>query len=248
MTLHDSYLGAYASVTDRSKDWYVFNWEKCQTCQKDIDCNPLCEALRKIPGDISDFVFEPGSSSGFVRFPPKAMIQNIARIVRNNGGKIIANEVTTGVGRTGLWFGFQHYAPLGIDGVLQRDWRADAPAHLPCGHQFPNVTYRPPQLRETEIIRLRLHDQFLRGRRKACHPTQLHRIGILRAQGIVELWKGMLNTAKQGQRGYEYYQQTANRTRHDYSSLVAVRVSLPYMSERSASSAAASRLLEPVVS
>lgn len=109
MTLHDSYLGAYASVTDRSKDWYVFNWEKCQTCRKNIDCDPLCDLLQKIPGDISDFVFEPGSSSGFVRFPPKAMIQNIARIVRNNGGKIIANEVTTGVGRTGLWFGFQHY-------------------------------------------------------------------------------------------------------------------------------------------
>jgi acetylornithine aminotransferase len=76
---------------------------------KNDKCDPFCDALQDIPEVISDFVFEPGSSSGFVRFPPKRLIQNIANIVRNNGGKIIANEVTTGVGRTGKWFGYQHY-------------------------------------------------------------------------------------------------------------------------------------------
>jgi acetylornithine/N-succinyldiaminopimelate aminotransferase len=109
MTLHDSYLGSYSSVTDRSKGWYIFNWEQCILCRKNDNCDPFCEALQDIPEDISEFVFEPGSSFGFVRFPPKGLIQNIAKIVRNNGGKIIANEVTTGVGRTGKWFGYQHY-------------------------------------------------------------------------------------------------------------------------------------------
>jgi len=109
MTLHDSYLGAYVSVTDRTKGWYIFNWEKCKTCREKDDCDPSCEALQDIPEDISDFVFEPGSSSGFVRFPPKALIQNIVEIIQKNNGKIIANEVTTGVGRTGKWFGYQHY-------------------------------------------------------------------------------------------------------------------------------------------
>lgn len=65
--------------------------------------------LQKIPKDVSEFIFEPGSSSGFVRFPPKALIGNIAKIVRDNGGKIVANEVTTGIGRSGKWFGYQHY-------------------------------------------------------------------------------------------------------------------------------------------
>ncbi len=109
MTLHDSYLGAYASVTDRTKGWYIFNWEKCTACRQNERCDSSCEALQGIPDDISDFVFEPGSSSGFVRFPPKALIQNIIKIIRHNNGKIIANEVTTGVGRTGKWFGYQHY-------------------------------------------------------------------------------------------------------------------------------------------
>lgn len=109
MTLHDSYLGAYVSVTDRTKGWYIFNWDQCKTCRKKDKCDFSCEALQNIPEDISDFVFEPGSSSGFVRFPPKALIQNIVKIIRKKNGKIIANEVTTGVGRTGKWFGYQHY-------------------------------------------------------------------------------------------------------------------------------------------
>lgn len=109
MTLHDTYLGAYTSVTDRSQGWYLFDWDQCKSCEKNDRCDPSCEALLDIPKNISDFVFEPGSSSGFVRFPPKALIQKIVNVVRQNNGKIIINEVTTGVGRTGKWFGYQHY-------------------------------------------------------------------------------------------------------------------------------------------
>ncbi len=109
LALHDAYLGSYSSVVDRSEGWHSFNWENCQTCLKKDECDPDCEALQEIPDDISEFVFEPGSASGFVRFPPKALIQNMADIVRGNEGKIIANEVTTGIGRTGKWFGYQHY-------------------------------------------------------------------------------------------------------------------------------------------
>ena len=109
LALHDAYLGSYSSVIDRGEGWHSFNWENCQTCPRNDTCNPNCEALQEIPDDISEFIFEPGSSSGFVRFPPKSLIQNLVNIVRKNKGKVIANEVTTGIGRTGKWFGYQHY-------------------------------------------------------------------------------------------------------------------------------------------
>ena len=109
LTLHDSYLGAYSSIIDKSRNWHLLNWEPCKTCLNKEKCDLSCEVLQKIPEDTSEFIFEPGSSSGFVRFPPKALISNIVKIVRNNGGKIVANEVTTGIGRTGKWFGYQHY-------------------------------------------------------------------------------------------------------------------------------------------
>jgi len=110
MTLHDSYLGAYSSVSDRSSGWFMFDWTQCATCPHNGECRKDCEHLRCIPTGISDFVFEPGSSSGFVRFPPEALIHNLVGIVRAGGGKVVVNEVTTGTGRTGKWFGFQHYA------------------------------------------------------------------------------------------------------------------------------------------
>jgi acetylornithine/N-succinyldiaminopimelate aminotransferase len=59
---------------------------------------------------IGAFVFEPGGSgSGFVRFPPKQLVRDIAQRVKPAGGFVVANEITTGMGRTGKWFGFQHY-------------------------------------------------------------------------------------------------------------------------------------------
>ena len=58
---------------------------------------------------LGGFLFEPGSSGGLVRFPPKKLVQNIVVAVKENNGLVLVNEVTTGVGRTGLWFGYQHY-------------------------------------------------------------------------------------------------------------------------------------------
>lgn len=112
MTLHDSYLGAYSSVTDRSSGWYLFDWTSCENCKSNNNCKSGCELFKKIPEGISEFVFEPGSSSGYVRFHPESMISNLIEIVREKGGKILVNEVTTGIGRTGKWFGYQHY---GVD-------------------------------------------------------------------------------------------------------------------------------------
>jgi acetylornithine aminotransferase len=109
MTLHDSYLGAYSSVSDRSSGWFLFDWTTCENCQLKNKCTRECGLLKQIPAGISEFVFEPGSSSGYVRFPPESMIKNLIEIVRENGGKILVNEITTGIGRTGKWFGYQHY-------------------------------------------------------------------------------------------------------------------------------------------
>ncbi len=59
--------------------------------------------------EIAAFVFEPGNSGGLIKFPTNEFIQSVASAVKQNGGLLMANEVTTGYGRTGKWFGFQHY-------------------------------------------------------------------------------------------------------------------------------------------
>ena len=109
LALHDAYLGSFSSAINRNEGWHIFNWQKCKTCPQVNECDPACVELQGIADDMAEFVFEPGSASGYVRFPPRALIQNLVKLVRNNGGKIIVNEVTTGIGRTGKWFGYQHY-------------------------------------------------------------------------------------------------------------------------------------------
>ena len=111
LTLSDSFLGSYGSAGSKRKDeWYLFDWQKCRSCNTADACDPGCRYFEQIPFDrIGGFVFEPGSSSGLVRFPPKSFIQNVLKFIRDHDGFIQINEITTGFGRTGKWFGFQHY-------------------------------------------------------------------------------------------------------------------------------------------
>jgi len=111
LCLHDSFLGSYGSASKKQADeWHLFNWSTCRTCPEAESCNPGCSLFSSVPfNDLGGFVFEPGSASGLVRFPPPALIRNLVRLTRNDGGLIMVNEITTGMGRTGKWFGYNHY-------------------------------------------------------------------------------------------------------------------------------------------
>ena len=111
MTMADSYFGAYGSAWRRDeREWYSFDWTPCPECPEDRPCDRSCKHWAAIPFDrIGGFLFEPGSSAGLVRFPPVKLIQAIVGEVHRSGGLVQVNEVTTGIARTGRWFGFQHY-------------------------------------------------------------------------------------------------------------------------------------------
>jgi acetylornithine aminotransferase len=103
LTFQNSFLGSYGSAGQKSLDeWYLFEWH--------ASTDP-CDGLDKIPFEkIGGFAFEPGGSGiGFVKFPPKPLVQEIVRRVKQTGGLVAVNEITTGMGRTGKWFGFEHY-------------------------------------------------------------------------------------------------------------------------------------------
>jgi acetylornithine aminotransferase len=111
MTMADSYFGAYGSASRRdANEWYSFDWQECSDCDHSGEGEEVCEHWSAIPFDrIGGFLFEPGSSSGLVRFPPERLVRSIFRRVKKDGGLVLVNEVTTGIGRTGEWFGHQHY-------------------------------------------------------------------------------------------------------------------------------------------
>jgi acetylornithine aminotransferase len=111
LTMHDSYFGAYGSAHRREASaWFSFDWSACSHCDQADDCSKGCEHWETIPFDqIGGFLFEPGSSSGLVRFPPDKLISAIVGKIKSRDGLLLVNEVTTGMGRTGEWFGYQHY-------------------------------------------------------------------------------------------------------------------------------------------
>jgi acetylornithine aminotransferase len=113
LTMADSYCGAYGTAHRKAaEEWLLFEWSQCAGCGRpDGDDACLdCPRLAAVPfAELGGFLLEPGSSSGLVRFPPARLVRALARGVRERGGLVVVNEVTTGMGRTGAWFGYEHY-------------------------------------------------------------------------------------------------------------------------------------------
>ncbi|MBD3336544.1 MAG: aminotransferase class III-fold pyridoxal phosphate-dependent enzyme, partial [Candidatus Eisenbacteria bacterium] len=78
MTMADSYFGAYGSASSKAREeWFCFDWTACGGCPDGKICDETCEHWAAIPFDrIGGFLFEPGSSSGLVRFPPRKLVQS----------------------------------------------------------------------------------------------------------------------------------------------------------------------------
>ncbi len=102
LCLNNFYISAYGISSARSKeDWISLDLTEYNGNPDDF--------LADVPFDrIGAFIFEV-NASGTVKLPPKALIKEIANRVQSSGGLIVVDEVTAGTGRTGKWFGFEHY-------------------------------------------------------------------------------------------------------------------------------------------
>jgi acetylornithine/N-succinyldiaminopimelate aminotransferase len=107
----DSYFGSYGDAAVKSEDkWFVYDRLNCSCARDGNGCTGECDEFSNIPFiKTGIFLLEPGSSSGLVRFPHPRLIEKIVERIKENGGLIMSNEITTGIGRTGKWFGYQHY-------------------------------------------------------------------------------------------------------------------------------------------
>lgn len=64
---------------------------------------------RKACGPPAALVLESLLVSSGIHRPDTDVVALACREIRQQGGVVIANEVTTGLGRTGRWYGFQHH-------------------------------------------------------------------------------------------------------------------------------------------
>ena len=70
------------------------------------DLDALEQLLKK--GDVAAFLFEPVQGKG-VNFPKDDFYQRAQTLCRTHGTLMICDEVQSGMGRTGKWWGFQHW-------------------------------------------------------------------------------------------------------------------------------------------
>ncbi|OYY74759.1 MAG: aspartate aminotransferase family protein [Gammaproteobacteria bacterium 28-57-27] len=69
------------------------------------------EKLRQVAAhdrNIVAVLVEPVQGEGGIRVPPASYLQGIRELCDTHGWLMMVDEVQTGIGRTGAWFGFQH--------------------------------------------------------------------------------------------------------------------------------------------
>ena len=88
---------------------------RCPFGQEYPSCGVRCatdveELIRTTTsGHVAGVIAEPLQGVGGFITPPKEYFEIVAEIVRKHGGIFISDEVQTGWGRTGKWFGIEHY-------------------------------------------------------------------------------------------------------------------------------------------
>ncbi|TET30521.1 MAG: aspartate aminotransferase family protein [Candidatus Heimdallarchaeota archaeon] len=117
LSLKDSYLGAFGLAKESSYHSGVASKLKIPypICSaSDCSCldehNELIDHIsQKYVDELACFILEPIMVSGGILKPCKAFIEELCQRLQNAGVLVVSNEVTTGFGRSGKKFGFEHF-------------------------------------------------------------------------------------------------------------------------------------------
>jgi acetylornithine/succinyldiaminopimelate/putrescine aminotransferase len=94
--LHEEKFGPYPDYYIRLSD---SDWDKT-----------LEFAIEKLSQkEVSAFISEPIICNRGVIVPPKPFLEEINKVCHETDTLLVMDEVATGFGRTGKWFGFEHY-------------------------------------------------------------------------------------------------------------------------------------------
>lgn len=88
---------------------YRFGWDETKTAQWCLDELDLLFQSQTAPSETAAVLIEPVLGEGGYVPPSKAFMQGLRERCDRYGIMLIADEVQSGFGRTGKWFGFQHF-------------------------------------------------------------------------------------------------------------------------------------------
>jgi L-2,4-diaminobutyrate transaminase len=90
-------------------------WRNAEPGMSELDFSKWCAQkleemiLAEGPDTVGAFIAEPVMGAGGVIFPPEGYFPEMQKVLRKYDVLMIADEVITGFGRTGAWFGSETY-------------------------------------------------------------------------------------------------------------------------------------------
>jgi acetylornithine/N-succinyldiaminopimelate aminotransferase len=74
-----------------------------------VPFNDVAALQAAFSDEVAAVMVEPIQGEGGINIAAKEYLQAIRQLCDENGALVIFDEVTTGIGRTGKWFGYQHF-------------------------------------------------------------------------------------------------------------------------------------------
>lgn len=142
------------------------------------------------PDTVAAFVAEPVQAAGGVLFPPADYLREVREICRKYDVLFIADEVVTGFGRLGSWFGCRHY---GIQPDIMTFAKGITSGYIPLG-----ATAVRPEIVEAFVNRQVNEPEFRHGNTYSGHPLAC--AAALANLRIVEEEDLLGNAHQQGER------------------------------------------------
>ncbi|MEN9933815.1 MAG: hypothetical protein RLZZ387_394 [Chloroflexota bacterium] len=144
--------------------------------------NLLEEAiLREGPETVAGFIAEPVQGAGGVIVPQEDYFARIREICNQYEVLLISDEVITGFGRTGKWFGLEHY---GVEPDIMQFAKGITSGYIPLGGIGVSDTIRDA-INSVPFAKRYMHAYTYSGH-PTCAAVALRNIEILEAEGLVE--------------------------------------------------------------
>jgi len=86
-----------------------YGWDEEKTSQWCLDELELLLMTQLAPQETAAVFIEPVIGEGGYVVPPKSFMKGLRELTQKHGILLVADEVQSGFGRTGKWFGYQHF-------------------------------------------------------------------------------------------------------------------------------------------
>jgi 4-aminobutyrate aminotransferase len=88
---------------------YFYGWSEQQTVDFCLRQLRHILASQTAPDETAAILIEPVLGEGGYVVPPSSFLAGVEQLCREHGILLISDEIQAGLGRTGEWFGFQHF-------------------------------------------------------------------------------------------------------------------------------------------